>query len=228
MTCAIVVFLMPICSLLSLCFFFFNDTATTEIYTLSLHDALPIYPSASTWPASVCSSGGTASSRSWGGRSPVGFSFTPLRARGFPDFVTGRLRAVGMAAASYRLPRASASGGRIWCAGMLGARGLPPTYWILWTGALINRLGGFVMPLLALYLTGERGLSVEQAGLVVSLYGAGALLSGPLGGFFADHSGRRRTLVAGLVLGALAMLHLAFARTALHIGAAAFLLGLFG
>src|SRR6202051_5424375 len=26
-----------------LCFFFFNDTATTEIYTLSLHDALPIY-----------------------------------------------------------------------------------------------------------------------------------------------------------------------------------------
>ena len=28
------------CGLLS---FFFNDTATTEIYTLSLHDALPIY-----------------------------------------------------------------------------------------------------------------------------------------------------------------------------------------
>src|SRR3989337_2947986 len=33
-------------------FFFFNDTATTEIYTLSLHDALPILPSgprSSTW-----------------------------------------------------------------------------------------------------------------------------------------------------------------------------------
>src|SRR5256885_11670141 len=28
-------------------FFFFNDTATTEIYTLSLHDALPI---SSSWP----------------------------------------------------------------------------------------------------------------------------------------------------------------------------------
>src|SRR2546422_7827598 len=25
------------------CLFFFNDTATTEIYTLSLHDALPIF-----------------------------------------------------------------------------------------------------------------------------------------------------------------------------------------
>src|SRR2546421_7480010 len=27
-------------------FFFFNDTATTEIYTLSLHDALPIFTAA--------------------------------------------------------------------------------------------------------------------------------------------------------------------------------------
>src|SRR6266498_4782989 len=30
------------------CFFFFNDTATTEIYTLSLHDALPISPARGT------------------------------------------------------------------------------------------------------------------------------------------------------------------------------------
>src|SRR2546422_807722 len=29
--------------LLRFIFFFFNDTATTEIYTLSLHDALPIF-----------------------------------------------------------------------------------------------------------------------------------------------------------------------------------------
>src|SRR5258706_3994171 len=32
-------------------FFFFNDTATTEIYTLSLHDALPISTSGR-WPSS--------------------------------------------------------------------------------------------------------------------------------------------------------------------------------
>src|SRR2546429_1653819 len=30
-------------------FFFFNDTATTEIYTLSLHDALPISTTSSAW-----------------------------------------------------------------------------------------------------------------------------------------------------------------------------------
>src|SRR3989304_8694524 len=38
------------CVCFSLFFFFFNDTATTEIYTLSLHDALPIFRT--TWPAS--------------------------------------------------------------------------------------------------------------------------------------------------------------------------------
>src|SRR6266478_9183296 len=31
-------------------FFFFNDTATTEIYTLSLHDALPISVCPHRWP----------------------------------------------------------------------------------------------------------------------------------------------------------------------------------
>src|SRR2546428_10370007 len=34
---------MTINSTILLFFFFFNDTATTEIYTLSLHDALPIF-----------------------------------------------------------------------------------------------------------------------------------------------------------------------------------------
>src|ERR1035441_10945950 len=33
---------MPHLRVLAVFFFFFNDTATTEIYTLSLHDALPI------------------------------------------------------------------------------------------------------------------------------------------------------------------------------------------
>src|SRR5256885_13816391 len=36
-------FLLLTCPSLFFSFFFFNDTATTEIYTLSLHDALPIW-----------------------------------------------------------------------------------------------------------------------------------------------------------------------------------------
>src|SRR2546427_5954664 len=41
-------FSLCICSIAVFSFFFFNDTATTEIYTLSLHDALPI--SVRGWP----------------------------------------------------------------------------------------------------------------------------------------------------------------------------------
>src|SRR5246127_5781821 len=47
-------------SISCLLFFFFNDTATTEIYTLSLHDALPICrrysPIASCAASAACSS----------------------------------------------------------------------------------------------------------------------------------------------------------------------------
>src|SRR5687768_18279187 len=39
------------CLFFALFCFFFNDTATTEIYTLSLHDALPIWRS-TPWPSS--------------------------------------------------------------------------------------------------------------------------------------------------------------------------------
>src|SRR3712207_7511526 len=42
-------------------FFFFNDTATTEIYTLSLHDALPIGPP----PARAAPSGPPAAAGRW-------------------------------------------------------------------------------------------------------------------------------------------------------------------
>src|SRR2546430_12627070 len=49
-------------------FFFFNDTATTEIYTLSLHDALPISPiPASAWSDTACPVADPGSSA--GGRS---------------------------------------------------------------------------------------------------------------------------------------------------------------
>src|SRR3989441_13322358 len=71
-------FLLLILFLSLFSFFFFNDTATTEIYTLSLHDALPIYQ-LSRWPSkrsspsmvdSVASSRSTSSGvrmkpRSW-------------------------------------------------------------------------------------------------------------------------------------------------------------------
>src|SRR5690349_23680736 len=51
-------------------FFFFNDTATTEIYTLSLHDALPILelmPTIASFTCSPCSSARIRSASSGAG-----------------------------------------------------------------------------------------------------------------------------------------------------------------
>src|SRR2546427_6043307 len=47
-------------SLAACMFFFFNDTATTEIYTLSLHDALPISAACPVAPATTRRSAGRA------------------------------------------------------------------------------------------------------------------------------------------------------------------------
>src|SRR6266568_9202303 len=53
-----------------LLFFFFNDTATTEIYTLSLHDALPISSSLSTAVAAAASSPAVTQTPSYSGANP--------------------------------------------------------------------------------------------------------------------------------------------------------------
>ena len=76
---------------------------------------------------------------------------------------------------------------------------LPPAYWLLWLGTVINRLGGFVIPFLSLYLTSERGISVAQAGLVVSLFGAGSFAAHLAGGELADRLGRRPVLLLSLL-----------------------------
>jgi MFS family permease len=106
--------------------------------------------------------------------------------------------------------------------------GLPPAYWYLWAGALINRIGAFVIPFLSIYLTSERHLSAAEAGAIISTWGAGSLGAGPVGGFIADRWGRRRALIFALSAGAAAMLALGFARTLPEIAVATFLLGFFG
>ncbi len=93
-----------------------------------------------------------------------------------------------------------------------GPMGLPRLFWNLWVGTLINKAGTFVLPFLGIYLVARRGYSVAGAGAVVSLYGLGAIASGPVGGLLADRIGRRPTLVASLGLGGLAMITLGFLR----------------
>ena len=91
------------------------------------------------------------------------------------------------------------------------AGGLPRPFWVLWTGTLVNRMGTFVVPFLAIYLTQVRGFSIAQAGMVASLYGVGSSIAAPVGGYLADHLGRRIVMVGALTLGGACMIGLGFA-----------------
>ncbi|MEU4566558.1 MFS transporter [Micromonospora sp. NPDC023956] len=105
--------------------------------------------------------------------------------------------------------------------------GLPATFWYLWAGTLINRLGSFVLIFLAIYLTRERGFSELQAGLVLGLWGVGGAVGTTVGGTLADRWGRKPTLLTAHVGAASMMLALGFARPLWAVAAGALLLGLF-
>jgi len=106
--------------------------------------------------------------------------------------------------------------------------GLPPTFWWLWTSTLVNRLGGFVVTFLALYLTVDRGFSPAFAGLVASLYGLGGSLASVAGGVLADRIGRRPTLLAAQSATAAATLVLGLVHPAWAIAVTAGVLGFTG
>jgi MFS family permease len=109
---------------------------------------------------------------------------------------------------------------------MRTSEGLPRSFWVIFAGTIVNRLGQFVQPFLALYLVGGRELSVTTAGLVVASYGAGSLVSQPLGGWMADRIGRRHTMVLGLVATAASLGILGVSRPVWAIGMSAALVGL--
>lgn len=83
--------------------------------------------------------------------------------------------------------------------------GLPSRFWYLWAGTLINRLGGFVLIFLAIYLTRVRNFSELQSGFVIGLWGVGGAAGTMLGGTLTDRWGRRPTLLTAQ-LGAAAMM----------------------
>lgn len=104
---------------------------------------------------------------------------------------------------------------------------LPAAYWFLWLGILINRLGSFVIPFLTLYLTSQRGISVSQAALTVSLFGAGSFVAQLTGGELADRLGRRPVMLISLFTAPVAMIMLGFARALPLIAFCTLILGFF-
>jgi MFS family permease len=103
--------------------------------------------------------------------------------------------------------------------------GLPRPFWVIFAGTIVNRLGQFVEPFLALYLVRGRDLSLTTAGAIITCFGVGSFISQPLGGWLADRVGRRSTMVGGLLATAASMGVLGVARPLWLIAVGALLVG---
>ncbi|MFD0745098.1 MDR family MFS transporter [Phytohabitans flavus] len=103
---------------------------------------------------------------------------------------------------------------------------LPRPFWALWAGTLVNRLGTMVMPFTGVYLTQARGFSVAVAGLAMTLFGVGSLISQIVAGLLTDRIGRRATLSGSMVATAVVMLALGYSTGLAPILVGMFVLGL--
>ncbi|HXF10086.1 MAG TPA: MFS transporter [Desulfuromonadaceae bacterium] len=104
-------------------------------------------------------------------------------------------------------------------------RALPRPAWILCLGTFLNKFGAFVVPFLTLYLT-ARGHTVGEAGVAIAAYGVGHVMASLIGGYLADHLGRRKTIALSMFMGAAMMLLLSQAQTMPAIVVLAMLTGL--
>jgi MFS family permease len=84
-------------------------------------------------------------------------------------------------------------------------RGQPRDLWILFIATVINRAGTMVVPFLVLYLTRQLHFKVSQAGLVLALYGIGAMITAPMSGMLCDRYGAHRILKLSLFLSSICL-----------------------
>lgn len=92
-----------------------------------------------------------------------------------------------------------------------GLRGLPRTVWIIFATSLVNRAGMMALPFLVLYLTRHLGTSPALAGLAVSAYGLGGIVTGPIAGRLCDRVGPFTVMRASLALTGVILVLIPFA-----------------
>ncbi|MFE9406185.1 MFS transporter [Streptomyces sp. NPDC006530] len=76
-------------------------------------------------------------------------------------------------------------------------RAVPKTVQLLCCGIFFNAIVSFTFIYLFVWLTGPRGLTAAQAGLISGIGGLGLVAGNFTGGWFGDHYGHRRALLAG-------------------------------
>jgi predicted MFS family arabinose efflux permease len=87
-----------------------------------------------------------------------------------------------------------------------GLRGLPADVWIIAVTTLVNRAGMMALPFLVLYLTRYLHISASVAGLAISAYGLGGLITAPVAGRLADRFGPYTVIRASLGLSGVILL----------------------
>ena len=94
-----------------------------------------------------------------------------------------------------------------------GLGGLPREVWLLFATNLINRAGMMVLPFLVLYLTRDLGFSPSSAGLMLAVYGASAIVFGPIGGRLSDRIGALPVMRVSLIASGLVLLFFPIAKS---------------
>jgi predicted MFS family arabinose efflux permease len=100
-----------------------------------------------------------------------------------------------------------------------GLSGLPRGVWVLVAATLVNRTGTMFLPFLVLYLTRARGYTPGEAGATLALFGAGALLAGPLAGRLSDRFRPVRVMQISLTASGALLLVFPFVHSAFVISA---------
>ena len=77
----------------------------------------------------------------------------------------------------------------------------PSAFKVLVLASFIDMLGGFLlMPFFAIYITSRFGVGLTQVGFLFTVFSAGAIFGGMIGGALADKYGRRTMLLIGLMI----------------------------
>ncbi len=84
-----------------------------------------------------------------------------------------------------------------------GLNKLPKDLWLMCVASFINRAGTMVLPFLALYLTQGINISTSSAGLIITAYGLGALITAPFVGRLSDRIGALNQMKLSLIFSGL-------------------------
>ena len=104
--------------------------------------------------------------------------------------------------------------------------GLSPATWWLSVVMLVNRAGTMVVPFMTLYLTETKHYTIGKAGMVMSVFGLGAVCGGFLGGKLTDKLGFYNIQLSALLCGGILFILLGQMQSFGAICACTFLLAL--